>query len=148
MYGDSFATFYRASQIRIFSALDNALSQKAEETLTEFAAVKNADSATANFTRQPTRTTRHQPNRRICRIIKTSESAGKCGLSAAINDTKGMNAGIFYRRVQNDLLYGINAFADYEDGDNGSFLRRIPSAANCKIAMRRFGGELLHADNR
>ena len=39
------------------------------------------------------------------------------------NDTKGMNAGVFYRRVQNDLLYGINAFADYEDGDNGSFLR-------------------------
>ena len=41
--GDSFAIFYRKKQMELLSALDNVLSQKAEETLTEFAAVKKAD---------------------------------------------------------------------------------------------------------
>ena len=122
MYGDSFATFYRASQIRIFSALDNALSQKAEETLTEFAAVKNAEVQlqTSLGNRQG------QLGINLIGAFAESQNLGigwQVRAFGGQNDTKGMNAGIFYRRVQNDLLYGINAFADYEDGDNGSFLR-------------------------
>ena len=122
MYGDSFATFYRASQIRIFSALDNALSQKAEDTLTEFAAVKNAEVQlqTSLGNRQG------QLGINLIGAFAESQNLGigwQVRAFGGQNDTKGMNAGIFYRRVQNDLLYGINAFADYEDGDNGSFLR-------------------------
>ena len=122
MYGDSFATFYRASQIRIFSALDNALSQKAEETLTEFAAVKNAE---VNF-QTSLGNRKGQLGINLIGAFAESQNHGigwQVRAFGGQNDTKGMNAGIFYRRVQNDLLYGINAFADYEDGDNGSFLR-------------------------
>ena len=39
------------------------------------------------------------------------------------NDSKGANAGIFFRRLDGETLYGINSFADYEDGDYGEFLR-------------------------
>ena len=41
----------------------------------------------------------------------------------AENTTKGANAGIFFRRVDGETLYGINSFADYEDGKYGEFLR-------------------------
>ena len=41
----------------------------------------------------------------------------------AENDTKGANAGIFFRRVDGESLYGINSFVDYEKGDYGEFLR-------------------------
>ena len=41
----------------------------------------------------------------------------------AENDTKGANAGIFFRRLDGESLYGINSFADYEKGDYGEFLR-------------------------
>ena len=41
----------------------------------------------------------------------------------AENDTKGANAGVFFRRVDGESLYGINTFADYEKGDYGEFLR-------------------------
>ena len=106
----------------MFSALDNALSQKAEETLTEFAAVKNAEVQlqTSLGNRQG------QLGINLIGAFAESQNIGigwQVRAFGGQNDTKGMNAGIFYRRVQNDLLYGINAFADYEDGDNGSFLR-------------------------
>ena len=106
----------------MFSALDNALSQKAEDTLTEFAAVKNAEVQlqTSLGNRQG------QLGINLIGAFAESQNIGigwQVRAFGGQNDTKGMNAGIFYRRVQNDLLYGINAFADYEDGDNGSFLR-------------------------
>ena len=120
--GVSFASFYKQRQIELFSALDNALSQKAEETLTEFAAVKNAEVQlqTSLGNRQG------QLGINLIGAFAESQNLGigwQVRAFGGQNDTKGMNAGIFYRRVQNDLLYGINAFADYEDGDNGSFLR-------------------------
>ena len=117
-----FASFYKQRQIELFSALDNALSQKAEDTLTEFAAVKNAEVQlqTSLGNRQG------QLGINLIGAFAESQNLGigwQVRAFGGQNDTKGMNAGIFYRRVQNDLLYGINAFADYEDGDNGSFLR-------------------------
>ena len=45
------------------------------------------------------------------------------GAFGAENDTKGANAGIFFRRVDGESLYGINSFVDYEKGDYGEFLR-------------------------
>ena len=42
-----FSDFYRASQIELFSALDNVLSQKAEDTLNQFAAVAEVNFQTS-----------------------------------------------------------------------------------------------------
>ena len=47
---------------------------------------------------------------------------GKCGLGGKDN-IGGANAGIFFRRVDGETLYGINTFADYESGKYGDFLR-------------------------
>ena len=42
---------------------------------------------------------------------------------AAEHGTKGLNTGLFYRRVVGGALAGVNVFADYEDGDDGDFWR-------------------------
>ena len=122
MYGDSFATFYRASQIRIFSALDNALSQKAEETLTEFAAVKNAE---VNF---QTSLGNRQGQLGINLIGAFAESQNhgigwQVRVYGGEKSSKGANAGIFYRRFNGDILFGGNAFVDYENHKLGNFSR-------------------------
>ena len=120
--GKSFSDFYRASQIELFSALDNVLSQKAEETLTEFAAVKKADVQLQ--TQLGNRKGQIAANI-IGAFAESQNSAFGWQVRAfgAENDTKGANAGIFFRRVDGESLYGINSFADYEKGDYGEFLR-------------------------
>ena len=120
--GKSFSDFYRASQIELLSALDNALSQKAEETLTEFAAVKKADVQlqTQLGNRQG------QIAANIIGAFADSQSTAfgwQVRAFGAENNSKGANAGIFFRRVDGETLYGINSFVDYEDGDYGEFLR-------------------------
>ena len=42
---------------------------------------------------------------------------------AAEHGTKGLNSGLFYRRVVGGALAGVNVFVDYEDGDDGDFWR-------------------------
>ena len=42
---------------------------------------------------------------------------------AAEHGAKGLNTGMFYRRVVGGALAGVNVFADYEDGDDGDFWR-------------------------
>ena len=42
---------------------------------------------------------------------------------AAEHSAKGLNTGLFYRRVVGESLAGVNVFADYEDGDDGDFWR-------------------------
>ena len=42
---------------------------------------------------------------------------------AAEHGSKGLNTGLFYRRVVGGALAGVNVFADYEDGDDGDFWR-------------------------
>ena len=42
---------------------------------------------------------------------------------AAEHGAKGLNTGLFYRRVVGGALAGVNVFADYEDGDDGDFWR-------------------------
>ena len=102
--------------------MDNALSQKAEETLTEFAAVKKADI-------QLQTTLGNRKGQIAANIIgafaesQNSAFGWQVRVFGAENDTKGANAGIFFRRVDGESLYGINSFADYEKGDYGEFLR-------------------------
>ena len=108
--------------MELFSALDNVLSQKAQETLTEFAAVKKADIQLQ--TQLGNRQGQIAANI-IGAFAESQNSAFGWQLRAfgAENDTKGANAGIFFRRVDGESLYGINSFVDYEKGDYGEFLR-------------------------
>ena len=102
--------------MELFSALDNALSQKAQDTLTEFAAVKKADIQlqTQLGNRQG------QIAANIIGAFAESQNSAfgwQVRVFGAENDTKGANAGIFFRRVDGESLYGINTFADYEKGN-------------------------------
>ena len=102
--------------------MDNALSQKAEETLTEFAAVKKADIQLQ--TQLGNRKGQIAAN--IIGAFAESQNSAfgwQVRVYGAENDTKGANAGIFFRRVDGESLYGVNTFADYEKGDYGEFLR-------------------------
>ena len=98
------------------------LSQKAEETLTEFAAVKKADV-------QLQTQLGNRKGQIAANIIgafaesQNSTFGWQVRAYGAENDTKGANAGIFFRRLDGESLYGINSFADYEKGDYGEFLR-------------------------
>ena len=98
------------------------LSQKAEDTLTEFAAVKKAD-----IQLQTTLGNRKgQIAANVIGAFAESQSHAfgwQVRVYGGENDSKGANAGIFFRRVDGETLYGINSFADYEDGDYGEFLR-------------------------
>ena len=120
--GKSFSDFYRASQIELLSTLDNVLSQKAEDTLTKFAAVKKADVQLQ--TQLGNRKGQIAAN--VIGAFAESQSTAfgwQVRVFGAENDTKGANAGIFFRRVDGESLYGVNTFADYEKGDYGEFLR-------------------------
>ena len=108
--------------MELFSALDNALSQKAQETLTEFAAVKKADVQLQT----PLGNRQAQIGMNIMGAFAESQNSAfgwQVRAFGAENTTKGANAGIFFRRVDGETLYGINSFADYEDGKYGEFLR-------------------------
>ena len=119
---NTFADFYKQTQIELLSALDNVLSQKAQDTLTEFAAVKKADVQLQ--TQLGNRKGQIAANI-IGAFAESQNSAFGWQVRAfgAENDTKGANVGIFFRRVDGESLYGINTFADYEKGDYGEFLR-------------------------
>ena len=98
------------------------LSQKAQDTLTEFAAVKKADVQlqTQLGNRQG------QIAANIIGAFADSQSHAfgwQMRVYGGENDSKGANAGIFFRRLDGESLYGINTFADYEKGDYGEFLR-------------------------
>ena len=108
--------------MELFSALDNVLSQKAEDTLTEFAAVKKADVQLQT----PLGNRQAQIGINIMGAFAESQNSAfgwQVRVYGGENDSKGANAGIFFRRVDGESLYGINSFADYEKGDYGEFLR-------------------------
>ena len=120
--GKSFSDFYRASQIELFSALDNVLSQKAEDTLTEFAAVKKADIQLQT----PLGNRKAQIGINIMGAFAESQSSAfgwQVRAFGGKDNIGGANAGVFFRRVDGETLYGINTFADYESGKYGDFLR-------------------------
>ena len=120
--GKSFSNFYRASQIELLSALDNVLSQRAEDTLSEFAAVKKADVQLQ--TQLGNRKGQIAAN--VIGAFAESQNSAfgwQVRFYGGENDSKGANAGIFFRRVDGESLYGINSFVDYEKGKYGDFLR-------------------------
>ena len=98
------------------------LSQKAEETLTEFAAVKKADVQLQ--TQLGNRKGQIAAN--VIGAFAESQNSAfgwQVRVYGGENDSKGANAGIFFRRLDGESLYGVNSFMDYEKGDYGEFLR-------------------------
>ena len=121
--GGNFADFRHQYQSRLLFALDGVLARQAENALTDnFAAVKKADIQLQ--TQLGNRQGQIAANV-IGAFVESQNSAFGWQVRAfgAENDTKGANAGIFFRRVDGESLYGINSFADYEDGKYGEFLR-------------------------
>ncbi len=121
--GLSFTAFYRQQQAHLLSSLDAALSQKAEDTLLGFSAMRKAE---VNLqTKLGGRKSQLGVN-----LIGAFADAGHYAAGWQLRaygggeDSKGVNAGVFYRQINNgNILYGVNAFADYEDGNYGNFLR-------------------------
>ena len=120
--GKSFSDFYRASQMELFSALDNALSQKAEDTLTEFAAVKKAE---VNFQTSLGERKGQLGINLIGAFAERQNNAfgWQVRVYGAQQDGKGFNAGVFYRHITDSALFGANAFVDYENHKLGNFYR-------------------------
>ena len=119
---NSFADFYKQRQIELFSALDNALSQKAEDALTEFAAVKNAEVQLQTSLGNR----KGQLGINLIGAFAESQNHGigwQVRVYGAQQDGKGFNAGVFYRRLSGDILFGANAFVDYENHKLGNFYR-------------------------
>ena len=108
--------------MELFSTLDNALSQKAEETLTEFAAVKKADVQLQT----PLGNRQAQIGINVIGAFAESQSSAfgwQVRAFGGKDNIGGANVGVFFRRVDGETLYGINTFADYESGKYGDFLR-------------------------
>ena len=106
----------------MFSALDNALSQKAEDTLTEFAAVKKADVQLQT----PLGNRKAQIGINVIGAFAEKQNSAFGWQVRAFGGKEnigGANVGVFFRRVDGEILYGINTFADYESGKYGDFLR-------------------------
>ena len=102
--------------------MDNALSQKAEDTLNQFAAVKKAE---VNFqTSLGNRKGQLGINLIGAFAEKQNNAFGwQVRVYGAQQDGKGFNAGVFYRHITDNVLIGANAFVDYENHKLGNFYR-------------------------
>lgn len=121
--GNSIAQWRKQTQMKLFSTLEDELARRGEEALL------------LNFT-----------DLRKSQIHLQTELGGRKGhVGAALvgsiaeahntalgwqlrayggqEDSKGINAGLFYRRINGETLLGGNLFADYEDHEAGRFIR-------------------------
>ena len=108
--------------MELFSALDNVLSQKAQDTLTELAAVKKADIQLQT----PLGNRQAQIGINVIGAFAESQNSAfgwQVRAFGGKDNIGGANVGVFLRRVDGEILYGINTFADYESGKYGDFLR-------------------------
>ena len=98
------------------------LSQKAEDTLNQFAAVKKAE---VNFQTSLGNRKGQLGINLIGAFAERQNNAfgWQVRVYGAQQDGKGFNAGVFYRRRSGDILFGANAFVDYENHKLGNFYR-------------------------
>ena len=120
--GISFANFYKQKQIELFSALDNAFAAKAENALADYDSIKSAQ------VRLQSELGGRQAQLGIDVIGAISERADRAvgwqmHIYVADGEDKGASGGLFYRRIQNEVSYGVNVFADYEKHEYGDFYR-------------------------
>lgn len=124
--GDAFDNLYKDAQLRLLSSLDDAFSAYATDALGARASIKSAgvrfQSALGGR--------KSQLGADIVGALREAEDEiGKYGIGwqahvyAAEESNKGASGGLFYRRMQGDILYGVNAFADYENHNYGDFFR-------------------------
>ncbi len=131
--GGGFADFRKQQQARLLAAIDSTLAAKAENAITEnFAAVKRAGVHLQSGLGG------RKSGGAVNVIGAFAESDSRAfgwqlRAYAAEGGDKGGNVGLFYRQTGGGILYGANAFLDYEDGDYGAFSRY------------GFGGELSHS---
>ena len=98
------------------------LSQKAEDTLSEFAAVKKAE---VNFQTSLGERKGQLGINLIGAFTERQNNAfgWQVRVYGAQQDGKGFNAGVFYRKITDNALIGANAFVDYENHKLGNFYR-------------------------
>ncbi|MGI9337725.1 MAG: inverse autotransporter beta domain-containing protein, partial [Gammaproteobacteria bacterium] len=131
--GGGFADFRKQQQARLLAAIDSTLATQAEKAISDnFAAVRKVG---IDF--QSTIGGRNG-NIGINLIGAFAESENRAfGWQLRAYGGKdinsGTNAGVFYRQTSGNMLFGANAFADYEKHDYGNFFRYS------------IGGELQHS---
>ena len=119
---NTFADFWRQSQSQLLSDLDNALAAKAENALADYESVKKADV-------QLQTTLGNRKGAIAVNVVGAfadSESSAfgwQVRAYSGESKSKGGNVGIFWRRIENEVLYGANLFGDYEKSKYGEFLR-------------------------
>ena len=98
------------------------LSQKAEDTLNQFAAVKKAE---VNFQTSLGNRKGQLGINLIGAFAERQNNAfgWQVRVYGAQQDGKGFNAGVFYRHITDIALFGANAFVDYENHKLGNFYR-------------------------
>ena len=98
------------------------LSQKAEDTLNQFAAVKKAE---VNFQTSLGNRKGQLGINLIGAFAERQNNAfgWQVRVYGAQQDGKGFNAGVFYRHITDNVLIGANAFVDYENHKLGNFYR-------------------------
>ena len=106
----------------MLSDLDNALAAKAENALADYESVKKADV-------QLQTTLGNRKGAIAVNVVGAfadSESSAfgwQVRAYSGESKSKGGNLGIFWRRIENKVLYGANLFGDYEKSKYGEFLR-------------------------
>ena len=125
--GGNFAEFYKQTQMRLFSALENQLSQQSENALLyNFNAVKKAQ---VNLQTSLGGRKGQLGINLIGAFAEQQNNAigWQLRVFGAQDDSKGFNTGVFYRHLVggngNETLIGANAFADYENHKHGNFFR-------------------------
>ena len=122
--GGGFAEFARDTQLRLLSALDGEMSQRAEDALLGDDAVRRANI----HLQTPLGGRRGQVGLDILGAFAESAD-GNAALGwqlrgyGAEGGVKGGNIGFFLRQLSDDGLFGANVFADYENNQPGEFAR-------------------------
>ncbi|MGI9337302.1 MAG: inverse autotransporter beta domain-containing protein [Gammaproteobacteria bacterium] len=131
--GGGFADFRKQQQARLLAAIDSTLATQAENAISDnFAAVRKAD------VQLQTGVGGRKGNiglNLIGAFADADDYAFGWQLRAfgGQDIDGGANAGVFYRRTNGEMLFGANAFADYENHKYGEFARYS------------VGGELSHS---
>ena len=106
----------------MLSDLDNALAAKAENALADYESVKKADV-------QLQTTLGNRKGAIAVNVVgafadsQSSAFGWQVQAYSGESKSKGGNLGIFWRRIENEVLYGANLFGDYEKSKYGEFLR-------------------------
>ena len=131
-----FGDIYRREQLRLFSSFDNTIARETRDALMhKFPAIKKAD------IELQTRLGGRKSNIGINVIGSFADAEDRAfgwhiRAYGAQGDARGANAGLFVRHTNDDALYGLHIFADYEDDDDyDDFLR---FSAGGEIRHRRF----------